>query len=282
MFASCAASYLGARVGILGSIGEDFPQTIVQRLKALNLDVSKLRSTGRASTRFRITRSNGSRTLQLLEPGEPIVAPRNCSTLQGIHLGPVFDEISNSLIKTLRRSCDFMSADLQGFIRTVSGTGTVRSVRRDLSQLLGQSDMIQASIDEARSQVRTGDPRQILRLFLKHGARYALVTMGERGSWLGSRDDGPFFVPAFPDRSIRDSTGAGDVFAGSWLRTYLATNDAVWASSVGSAFASLASRGTGLAKFRLGRRELFRRASWVFNHAKSNSTKGVIWHELDK
>jgi len=100
-------------------------------------------------------------------------------------------------------------------------------------------------------------------------AEYAIVTMGEKGSWLGSQSDGIYFVPPFSDRSIRDSTGAGDVFAGSWLSTYLKTKDPVWASAVGSAFASLASRKTGLAKFRMSRAELFRRAVWVYNHIEA-------------
>jgi sugar/nucleoside kinase (ribokinase family) len=270
LFASCAVAYLGARVGILGNIGGDCPRNVLGRLRALHVDLRLLRKVEGASVRFRITRLNGSRKLQLLERGVPITAPERLSCYQGIHLGPVFNEISSSLVKTLRKSCDFLSADLQGFVRTASSTGTVQTVPRDLGQLLRQCDLVQTSIDEARSQTRSRDPRTILRRFLGANVHYAVVTMGERGSWLGSREDGTYFVPAFPDRSVRDSTGAGDVFAGSWLRTYLSTKDPVWASAVGSAFASLASRRTGLSKFRLGRRELFRRAGWVYNHVKSS------------
>src|SRR2546427_8636866 len=100
--------------------------------------------------------------------------------------------------------------------------------------------------------------------------RYAIVTTGEKGSWLGSQRNGSCFIPAFPDREIRDPTGAGDVFAGSWLTTYLSTKDPVWASSVGSGFASLASRKSGLSKFQISRTELFRRAAWVYNHVKTS------------
>jgi sugar/nucleoside kinase (ribokinase family) len=268
VFCSCAAAYLGARVGILGNVGEDYSPTALRRIKALHPDLSMLRRTAKPSARFRITRLNGSRRLQLIEPGRRIVAPQSGFGSEGVHLGPVFNEVSNSLVKTLRKRCNFMSADLQGFIRTVSGTTTVQTVSRDLSQLFKQCDMVQASIDEAQSQARARDPRQMLKRFLTENVRYAVVTMGERGSWLGSKEKGTYFVPAFPDRTIRDSTGAGDVFAGSWLRTFLSTKDPVWASSVGSAFASLASRRTGLSKFRISRRELFRRASWVYHHVK--------------
>jgi len=266
LFTSCAAAYLGSRVGIIGTIGEDYPPKILKRLKTLHIDIHFLRETPRPSTRFQITRNNGSRRLRLIEPGSHVVAPRSTGRFQGVHLGPVFNEIQSSLITTLRKRCEFLSADLQGFIRTVSANGAVRTVPRSLSRLIGQCDMIQASIEEARSQTRSRDPRVILNRFLTIRAQYAIVTMGERGSWLGSQHQDPYFVPAFPDRGIRDSTGAGDVFAGSWLSTYLSTKDPSWASSVGSAFASLASRKTGLSKFRISRTELFQRAVWVYNH----------------
>jgi sugar/nucleoside kinase (ribokinase family) len=271
IFASCAAAYLGSRVGILGNIGGDYPPHILTRLRTLHIDLGLLGKSATRSTRFQITRLNGSRKLRLLEPGDRIVAPRSLGHFQGAHLGPVFNEISSSLVNTLRKKFDFLSADLQGFIRTVSANGTVRTVPRSLARLIGQCDMVQASIEEASSQTRSRDPRVILNRFLTMGAQYAIGTMGERGSWLGSQSDGTYFVPPFSDHSIRDATGAGDVFAGSWLSTYLSTRDPVWASAVGSAFASLASRRTGLSKFRLERRELFRRASWVYNHVKPTS-----------
>src|SRR5205807_65124 len=99
------------------------------------------------STRFQITRFNGFRRLRLVEPGQQIVAPRSSAVFQGVHLGPVFNEISSSLVNALRKRCDFLSADLQGFIRAVSSTGVVRTVPRNLSRTLGQCDMVQASIE---------------------------------------------------------------------------------------------------------------------------------------
>jgi sugar/nucleoside kinase (ribokinase family) len=270
LFSSCAAAYLGSKVGILGNIGGDYPSSVLQRLKTLDIDISSLRKRNGLSTRFQITRLNGSRKLRLLESGDQIAPPVGPSHFRGIHMGPVFNEISGSLVNTLRKRCGFLSADLQGFIRAVSANGTVRTVPRNLSRLIGLCDMVQASIEEARSQTKSGDPRVILKRFLKMRARYVIVTMGEKGSWIGSQQDGTYFVPPFSDRSTRDSTGAGDVFAGSWVSTYLSTKDPVWASAVGSAFASLASRKTGLSKFYLSRLELLRRAVWVYNHVKES------------
>jgi sugar/nucleoside kinase (ribokinase family) len=268
LFSSCAAAYLGSKVGIVGNIGEDYPPAVLRRLKTWHIDLRFLRKRDVPTARFRITRSNGSRKLRLLESGDQIAELSGTNHFQGVHMGPVFNEIPSSLITNLRKRSKFLSADLQGFIRIASSSGAVRTVPRNLSRLIGQCDMVQASIEEARSQTQSRDPRIILNHFLTMRAHYAVVTMGEKGSWLGSQREGTYFVPPLSDGSIQDSTGAGDVFAGSWLSTYFSTKDPVWASSVGSAFASMASRRTGLSKFSVGRTELFRRASWVYNHVK--------------
>jgi sugar/nucleoside kinase (ribokinase family) len=268
LFASGAAVTLGADASILGNIGEDYPQPVARHLKTLCVDTRLLHRTEGPSTRFRITRSNGSRKLQLLAPGEPIIFPSGLILFQGIHLGPVFNEISSSFVKAIRRRCYFLSADLQGFIRTASSTGSVHTPSQRLDDLLRQCNMVQASIEEARSQIHHLDPMKILDHFRAYKVPYLIITMGGRGSLLSADDYGVFFIPAFRDPNIRDSTGAGDVFAGSWLTTYLATNDPVWASAVGSAFASLACQRSGIAKFRVDRRELFRRAGYVYNRTK--------------
>jgi sugar/nucleoside kinase (ribokinase family) len=268
LFASGAAAYLGARVGILGNIGEDYPEHVLRRLRARHLDISLLKKTEGSSTRFQITNLNGRRSLRLLAAGPPITVLRRQPVVQGVHLGPVFNEISRSTVKTLRSRCEFLSLDVQGFIRTTSGSRMIRTVRRNLDAILRKCNMVQASIDEARIQTGQHDPETILGRFLDLKVQYAIVTMGRQGSWLGT-PMGKSHVPAFPDRHVRDPTGAGDVFAGSWLSTYLSTKDPVWASSVGSGFASLASRKSGLSKFQISRSELFRRAGWVYNHVKS-------------
>lgn len=269
LFSSCAAAYLGSRVEILGNIGNDYPPSNLRRLRTLQIGLRFLNKSAGPSARFQITRISRLRKLRLLEPGDPIAAPRSPRHFHGIHLGPVFNEISDSLIRNLRKECDFLSADLQGFIRMVSG-GIVGTELRSLTPILRECDMVQASVEEARTETRLRSPKVMLSRLLKMRVEYAIVTMGREGAWLGSRLNGSYFVPAFPDHRIRDSTGAGDIFAGSWLTTYLSTKDPVWASAVGAAFASLASKKSGLSKFRLSRRELFRRASWVYNHVEAS------------
>ena len=159
-----------------------------------------------------------------------------------------------------------MSLDIQGFVRKANRSGEVQVSRRNVDSVLGMCDMMKTSIDEVKFQTSSRDHSVVLDRLLAKGPKYAILTLGARGSLLGIRDYKKFMIPAFPDKTIKDPTGAGDVYAGAWLTSYLRTKDPVWAASVGSAFGSLASERTGLSKFRVSRRELFRRTSWVYSH----------------
>lgn len=266
LFVSGAADYLGAKVGIIGNIGEDYPSSVLSWLKHHGLNVSLLRKTKGPSTRFRIGYHHGSRRLWVIEAGRSVKITWKGDRVEGLHLGPVFDEISESLIHSLRKKCGFMSMDIQGLVRKVNRSTEVHVFRRNLDPVLRMCDMIKASIDEAKLQTSLRDHRAILAKFLAKGPKFAILTLGAKGSLLGIRNYEKFLIPAFPDKGIKDPTGAGDVYAGAWLTSYLRTKDPIWAASVGSAFASLASQRTGLSKFRVSRRELFRRTSWVYNH----------------
>ena len=266
LFVSSAAGYLGANVGIIGNIGEDYPSNVLSWLKNHGLKLNLLKKTKGPSTRFRIGYYRGSRRLWLLHAGRSVESTWIGGRVEGLHLGPVFNEISESLVRSLRKKCGFMSLDIQGLVRKVNRSGEVQVLRRNLDSVLRMCDLVKASLDEAKSKNSSRDHQVILDRFLAKGPKYAIITLGAKGSLLGIRNSKKFLIPAFPDKSIKDPTGAGDVYAGAWLTSYLRTKDPVWAASVGSAFGSLASQRTGLSKFRISRRELFRRTCWVYNH----------------
>ena len=266
LFVSGAAGYLGAKVGIMGNIGEDYPSSVLSWLRRGGLDLSRLKKTKGPSTRFRIGYHREARKLWLLHPGRSVELTWKGGRVEGLHLGPVFNEISESLVGSLRKKCGFMSVDIQGLVRKVNRFGEIQVFRRNLDSLLRFCDLMKASIDEAKLQISSLDHHVILDRLLAKGPKYAILTLGEKGSLLGIRNYEQFVIPAFPDKSIRDPTGAGDVYLGAWLTSYLRTKDPVWAAAVGSAFGSLASQRTGLSKFKISRRELFRRTSWVYNH----------------
>ncbi len=268
-YASGASAYLGARVGILGLVGDDYPKAFLEWLRGQRVSLKWLRRSHRPTTRFRINYVHGSRTLSLLQPGERMTYPWRGSRIHGVHLGPVFNEISESLVRSLRRHCKLLSLDIQGLVRQADSNGPVRTVRRQLRDTLKLCDLVKGSADEVKVQMLSRDPLEAIDRLLSVGPEYAVATLGTKGSLLGIRGRGKFLIPAFPEPHAVDPTGAGDVFVGSWLRTYLWTGDPVWAASVGSGFASLTSRRRGLAKFAVSRTELARRASWVYANVRA-------------
>ena len=269
LFASGAVDYLGAKVGIMGNIGEDYPSNVLSWFKEHGLNLNLLKKTKGPSTRFRIAYDHGSRRLWLLHAARSVELTWKGGRVEGLHLGPVFNEVSGSLVRSLRKKCAFMSLDIQGLVRKVNRSGEVQVLHRNLDSVLRMCDMMKASIEEAKFQTSSRDHHVILDRLLAKGPKYAILTLGPRGSLLGIRNYKKFMIPPFPDKTIKDPTGAGDVYAGAWLTSYLRTKDPVWAASVGSAFGSLASQKAGLSKFRISRKELFRRTSWVFNHVSS-------------
>lgn len=269
LFASAAAAHLGSKTAIIGNVGEDYPSTSLSWLRHHSLDVRLLKTVRGPTTRFRIVQGGRSRKLTLMNRGRPLRVVSLHQPVQGIHLGPVFNEISIPLAKYLRTRCRFLSTDLQGFIRKTDRSRIVRTERKNLEALLKLCDSVQASTQEAESQFPSRNPNLVLERVLETGPRYCLITFGSRGSMLGIRPNEKFKIPAYPDELIEDTTGAGDILAGSWLSTFLSEKDPVWAAAVGSAFASLASRKTGLSKFHFSRKELLRRAGWVHDRVKS-------------
>ena len=268
LYASTAAAFLGSKVRIITNVGHDYPKEALRWLNGRGINLALVKKTQGPTTRFRITYVNGSRYLWLLQRGLSIRLKLPKGPVRGAHLGPVFNEIPGSLVRAIRRSSGFLSLDIQGLVRRAARGGLIEIARNELEDTLRLCDLVKASVKESGVTFSTRSPRIAIDSILATGPRFAIVTLGSQGALVGSSNGGKFLVPAFPDPEIIDPTGAGDVFVGSWLQTFLKSGDPVRAASVGSAFASLTSRRIGLSKFSLSRGELARRTSWVFRHVK--------------
>ena len=232
------------------------------------VDVSKVVKFEGHTTRFRISYRQDSRTLELVHPGRMLRPARTLNLFQGIHLGPVFNEIGLDTLTYARRHSEFLTLDLQGLLRSAGKDGLVRLVRKDVNPLLSKCNLVKATEQEARVMAPASTIFATARKLLHSGTQYAIITRGRSGSLLVTKYGGGFHVPSVPERDVVDLTGAGDVFVGSWLATFMAVGDALWAAAVGAAFASLSVRAIGVSKFRFARRDLFRRASWAYKNSR--------------
>jgi len=272
LYSSLAAAYLGARVSIFSNIGRDYPENILSSISSHLIDIAGVKKFDGLNTRFRISYNADSRRLEMVHPGRKLKPRHNLRSLQAIHLGPVFNEIGLDTLAYAWRHSEFLTLDVQGLLRTTGQDGFVRLARKNVNPFLSKCNLVKATEEEARVIAPASTIVATARELLRKGAQYAIITRGRLGSLLVKKYGGAFRIPSIPERRVVDLPGAGDVFIGSWLATFISVGDALWAAAVGGAFASLSVRGTGVSKFRFDRGELFRRASWVYE--KSRLVKG--------
>lgn len=266
LYAAGTATFFKTKVSIVGNVGPDYPSKAWTWLKSHQINAF-LNRTDQGTTKFQLSYTQKGRKLRLLSDS-PAIRSIPSRKYDGVHLGPIFGEINRTLVLNARKRTKFLSADLQGFVRDLSSDRIVRNVRRDLRYLFHSCDLVKASSAEAETEFGTSNMEEAVNRMVKQGARHAIVTLGKKGCILGTGNGMGWMVPAFTDSKVIDPTGAGDVLLGAWLCVYLRTLDPVWSASVGSALASLTSRKRGLAKFVFSRRELFKRTSWIYNHAR--------------
>ena len=268
LFSSLAAVSLGARVSVFSNIGRDYPRRILSLINNRGIDVRGVKRFEGLTTRFRISYRGDSRKLGLIHPGQRLKPADHLDSLEAIHLGPVFMEVGLDVLNYARRHSQFLSLDVQGLLRTLDRDGFVRLTKRSIGPFLSKCDLVKATEEEARVMAPAATTVATARRLLDRGAHYVIITRGLSGSLLVRREGDAIHIPSVPESKLVDRTGAGDIFIGSWLATFLALKDPFWAGAVGAAFASLSVRGFGASKFRFARRELFRRASWVYRNSR--------------
>jgi len=268
LYSSLAAAYLGATVSVFSNIGRDYPRNVLSLIKNRGIDASGVKKFEGDTTRFRISYRSDSRKLELIHPGQKLKPIRIPSSLQAIHLGPVFLEVGLDTLNYARRRSKFLSVDIQGLLRTEGPKGLVHLETKRIDPFLSKCNLVKATEDEARVIAPAPTIVSTARRLLRKGAQYVIITRGRSGSIVVEKEGPALHLPSVPESRVVDLTGAGDIFVAGWLTTFLFTGDASWAGAVGAAFASISARGVGASKFRFAREELFRRASWAYNNSR--------------
>jgi len=238
-FVSLVASKLGAKPAVVSKVGKDFHRHVAWLLEN-NVDLSNLQILDNANTtRFVISYEQGRRKLQLKNETPQIVLRDIPASLQtkAIHVAPVATELSLELVQELRARASLISLDPQGFLREFDRDGNVRLRKLDDLTFLRHCDILKLSMRELKAMVGSAKIGASMRKVRGYGVKTILTTMGGRGV-LALIDDAFYHVPACKPRVFRDSTGAGDAFAGAFLAEYLRGDDPLWCCCVGSAAAS--------------------------------------------
>lgn len=264
-YVSLAARQLNPMVSMISKVGEDFPGKYISWLKAKKVDLSGINIVkGASTTSFLLKYKNGKRKLQLKSRAPPIFPEDIPASMiaKAIHVAPIANELSLSVIKKLRTLTDILSLDPQGFLRRFDRFGNVELKKWDGSEVLERIDIYKSSSKEIKVLTGLTNLQSAMKKIHNIGPEVVLVTKGVMGALLffeGSFHD----IPSCKPRIILDSTGAGDAFIGAFLAEYIKGKDPSWCACVGSAASSFVVEGIGSAVFG-GKEEVYRRANMIY------------------
>jgi sugar/nucleoside kinase (ribokinase family) len=242
--ACLVAKKLGLRrVGLIGSIGPDFGSKFLGDMARFGIEVP-LKSLSGATGGFRlIYDSTGDRTLDVIGVADPIRAsdiPETYLDAKFIMIGPILGEVDYRLIQHLRDSSHArLFLDPQGLVRIIGKDGRVTHAceREEFDRIARIVDYIKPNEHESETITREHDPLRAARLLGQMSAAIPIVTLAERGSII-MKDGRLYRIPAFSTNAI-DPTGAGDVYAGSFITRILENSDEIDAALFASAAASV-------------------------------------------
>ncbi len=263
-FVSVAASTLGAKAGVVSKVGRDFLK-YVDWLCHNNIDLSLVKVFEKASTtRYELTYNGDERELQLKDLAPSIVVDDLPSSLRAhaIHVSPVANELSTSILGTLRDKTPLLSIDLQGFLREFDESGFVNLKGLGDMNFLQQCDVFKSSIEEIKAVTRNRKLRDSVEKIRECGVKTVLVTMGREGT-LAYVGEEFYHVPACKPAKLIDPTGAGDAFMGGFLAELIRKREPLWCCCVGSAAASFVLEDFGFRRLPEGY-EIYERATKIY------------------
>jgi sugar/nucleoside kinase (ribokinase family) len=232
LYAAVTADRLGLSAGILTSHADDFPlELLPPRIELVTVPAP-------ATTVFEHDQRAGERRLRVRTTARPLGigdVPEDWRDAGLVLLAPVVNEVDGTLAATFDGAT--VAAEAQGWLRDVGPDGAVQT--RAWASPKGVLSHLQAlflSGTDVRGQ-EAAMTEWVQRVPV------AAVTAGARGALLYVNGD-RYEVRPRRARQV-DPTGAGDVFAATWLVRYHASGDPWDAAEAAACAASLAVEGEG-------------------------------------
>ncbi len=247
---SLAASFFG-RVGFVGIVGDDFPESSVELLRNHGVDVRGLQrvegKTFRWAGRYGYDlnqRDTLLTELNVFEHFRPEL-PEDYAAAPYLFLANIHPSLQSHVLDQAH-GAKFVAMDTMNF--------WIEGALEDLKKVLARVDCIVLNDSEARQLAKTPNVITAAKTISAMGPRLVVVKRGEHGAFLYSEGNF-FFVPAFPLEQVVDPTGAGDCFAGGFMGLIAASGDISWSTLchavvAGSALASFSVENFSVDRFR--------------------------------
>ncbi len=218
---ACGLATLGTRAGVLGMVGEDSGQWIVDRLQHKGVDTSELRRDFTEPTAITVAIATPEDRAFLTYPGanrrfpglfREAVEAKRFSIARHVHLSCTPDlDTAGEILTSIRREGSSVSLD-PGWQQ--SWLGDARALA-----ILPLIDIFFPNVVEAGRMTGEQEPEKILGRLAAAGGRQIALKLGADGAallWYGKI----LFARAPPVTPI-DPTGAGDCFDAGFLHMWL-------------------------------------------------------------
>lgn len=223
-YIAIAASFYNNDQNIVSVVGEDFPQEMLDQLKARKVDLQGLQIKQGEKTFFwsgRYHNDMNSRDtlvteLNVLEHFDPII-PESYQGVEYLMLGNLSPQVQKSVIERLDKRPKLIAMDTMNFWMDIA--------MEPLKETISMVDVLIINDEEARQLSGEYSLVKASQVIRDMGPKYLIIKKGEHGALL-FHENKMFYAPALPLEEVFDPTGAGDTFAGGFMGYLASTDDA--------------------------------------------------------
>lgn len=211
-YAGIAASFYSPP-RLVGVVGEDFPESHLDLLRARNVDTDGVvREKGKTfywAGRYEEDvniRTTLVTELNVLEKFNPVL-PEKYKDSEYLFLANIDPDLQGSVLDQCG-NLKFCVMDTMNF--------WIDTKKKSLDRIIDRVDAILINDEEARMLCGTPNLLAAARAILKGNPKVVIVKKGEHGVMMVSKDE-VFALPGYPLGKVVDPTGAGDCFAGGFI-----------------------------------------------------------------
>lgn len=216
IYGALAASHF-TQAKVVGVVGDDFPEEGFALLKGHNVDLEGLEVIPGKTFRWKgkYTNFNQAETLSTelnVFAGFSPKLPASYRKCRSLLLGNIHPDLQMQVLDAVE-DFDIVACDTMNY--------WINLCPERLTEVVRRVDIVLINEDEIRQY--TGE-KSIFKAAVKMlglGPKAILIKRGEYGSVMVTEDN-YYFVPAYPVETVKDTTGAGDSFAGGFIG-YLST-----------------------------------------------------------
>jgi len=208
--AAVAASFFTDRLGLVGVVGEDFPEAFPKLLKSRKINLEGLGSVKGKTFHWQGRYKGDMAVAETLKTELGVFAtfdpmlPAAYQSAPFVFCGNIIPEIQGKVLAQAARGSFKMLDTMNLWIATRKAA---------LKKVLRKVDAVVLNDQEIRQLTGLTSLIRAAQSILKMGPKYVFLKRGEHGASLIGKHE-YFHLPAYPTDAVKDPTGAGDSFAG--------------------------------------------------------------------